>query len=390
MNIEKSETVVDERGGNVEKKVMAAGHICLDITPVFSNGKVSRVEDLLKPGKLIHVNEADIHLGGSVSNTGLAMKFFGADVSFAGKIGNDAFGSMVEKSLKEEYGAGEGLIVAEGESTSYSVVVAIPGLDRIFLHNPGANDTFCAEDISEKSLSDIALFHFGYPPIMKKVYQNDGEELEKIFAKVKKAGAAISLDLAAVDPSSEAGVADWKRILARVLPYVDFFVPSVEELCYMLDRNRFYEWQERAAGRDITEVLDVEKDIRPLADQCMQLGAKVLLIKSGTPGLYFKTGSKECLERISEKIEMNTDEWADLECFEKSYVPDKVLSGTGAGDTSIAAFLVAMLSGYEPKKCLQLAVGTGASCVEAYDALSGLRTFEELEEKIDNGWKKNQ
>lgn len=373
----------------MKKKVMAAGHICLDITPVFSKGKVSRVEELLKPGKLIHVKEAAIHLGGAVSNTGLAMKFFGADVSFAGKIGNDAFGGMVERSLKEEYGAGEGLIVAERESTSYSVVVAIPGLDRIFLHNPGANDTFCAEDISEQSLSEVALFHFGYPPIMKKMYLNEGEELEKIFAKAKNAGAAISLDLAAVDPSSEAGEADWEKILARVLPYVDFFVPSVEELCYMLDKERFHEWQERAAGRDITEVLDVEKDIRPLADQCMQLGVKVLLIKSGTPGLYFKTGSKECLSTISEKIQLNIDEWAELECFEKSYMPNKVLSGTGAGDTSIAAFLVAMLRGYKPEKCLQLAAGTGASCVEAYDALSGLRTFEELEEKIANGWKKN-
>ena len=57
-----------------------------------------------------------------------------------------------------------------------------------------------------------------------------------------------------------------------MIPLVDFFVPSVEELCFMLDRERFQEWQERAAGRDITEILDVEKDIRPLADRCMELG----------------------------------------------------------------------------------------------------------------------
>ena len=34
-------------------------------------------------------------------------------------------------------------------------------------------------------------------------------------------------------------------------------------------KERFHEWQERAAGRDITEILDIEKDVKPLADQCM-------------------------------------------------------------------------------------------------------------------------
>ena len=67
-----------------------------------------------------------------------------------------------------------------------------------------------------------------------------------------------------------------------------------------------------------------------------------------------------------------------------------MLSGTGAGDTSIAAFLTAMLNGYPIEKCMQLASATGASCVEAYDALSGLKSFEELEAKINAGWVKNQ
>jgi len=38
---------------------------------------------------------------------------------------------------------------------------------------------------------------------------------------------------------------------------------------------------------------------------------------------------------------------------------------------------------------MHLAAATGASCVEAYDALSGLKSFEELKRKIEAGWKKN-
>ena len=37
------------------KKVIAAGHICLDITPVFGGKKAKQLGDILTPGKLVHV-----------------------------------------------------------------------------------------------------------------------------------------------------------------------------------------------------------------------------------------------------------------------------------------------------------------------------------------------
>ena len=69
---------------------------------------------------------------------------------------------------------------------------------------------------------------------MKKMYINDGQHLAGLMKRVKEKDVATSLDMAAVDPESPAGRADWEKILAGVLPYVDFFVPSFEELCYML------------------------------------------------------------------------------------------------------------------------------------------------------------
>lgn len=369
------------------KKIIAAGHICLDITPVFPEKKAGKLTDVLKPGNLIHMGQADVHTGGSVANTGLAMKLLGADVSLMGKIGADAFGDLI-LSILQRYDAGKDMLVAADQATSYSVILAIPGIDRIFLHNPGANDTFCSDDIPQEVLEEAALFHFGYPPIMKSVYINDGEELVKIMRRAKMCGAATSLDLAAIDPDSEAGAADWEKILTRVMPYVDFFVPSVEELCYMLDRERFAQWQARAAGRDITEILDVETDIKPLADRCMELGAKVLLIKCGVPGMYYQTADREELEKVGAKAGLDTKEWSQKRGFEKSYVPERVLSATGAGDTSIAAFLTAMLEGYSIEETMHLAAATGASCVTAYDALGGLKSFAELQAKINAGWKK--
>ena len=66
------------RFGDRMKKVIAAGHICLDITPVFPQRmKGKAIGDLMVPGKLLNVEAADIHTGGSVANTGLALKFLG-------------------------------------------------------------------------------------------------------------------------------------------------------------------------------------------------------------------------------------------------------------------------------------------------------------------------
>ncbi len=371
----------------MKKKIIAAGHICLDITPVFPDNKTGKINDILSPGKLIQMGSADVHTGGSVANTGLGMKLLGADVELMGKIGNDAFGNMILTILRK-YGADEHMIIADDATTSYSVVLAIPGIDRIFLHHPGANDTFSASDISHDQLSAASLLHFGYPPLMRSIYKNAGEELLNIMKTAKSLGVATSLDMAMVDAATDAGQSDWKLILEKVLPYVDFFVPSVEELCFMIDKPKFEELQKRAKGGDITDVLDIEKDVRPLADWCISKGARVMLIKCGTPGIYYRTSDSAALESIGAKAELNILKWADKEGFEKSYVPDRVLSGTGAGDTSIAAFLTSMLEGCTIEECVQLAAATGASCVSAYDALSGLKPLDELRSKIAAGWKK--
>lgn len=373
----------------MKKKVIAAGHICLDITPVFPDRRVETLGEVLTPGKLLEVGAADVHTGGSVANTGLAMKLLGADVTLMGKIGKDAFGDMVLGALRE-YGAAEGMVVSAQEDTSYSIVLAAPGIDRVFLHNPGANQTFRSEDIPEEALKEAALLHFGYPPLMRSMYQEEGEELWKLFRRAKACGAATSLDMAAIDENAGAGQADWQAILARVLPFVDFFVPSVEELCCMLDRERFREWQSRAAGRDITEILDIEKDVKPLAGRCMELGVRVVLIKCGAPGMYYRTAGEEALALTGSRAGIDSARWANREGFEAGFVPERILSGTGAGDTSIAAFLTAMLEGYSPEEAVRLAAATGACCVEAYDALTGLKSFARLEEKIAAGWERER
>ena len=364
-------------------QIIAAGHICLDITPVFStNTPCSAIGDLLEPGKLIQMKGADVHTGGSVANTGLALKLLGADVTLMGKVGNDAFGGMV-RDILAQHGA-DGLIVDESSATSYSVVLAVPGVDRIFLHDPGANNTFSDKDIPEVTLENAVLFHFGYPPLMKRMYENDGSELAFIFRRMKAKGIATSLDMAAVDPTSEAGRADWRKILENVLPYTDFFLPSLEELCFMLDREKYHRLSQ--AGGDMIRLLDMEQDVKPLAETCLHMGCKTVLIKCGTRGMYYRTAEEAALSQVGHRLKLDVAQWRDREGIQPCFRADMVLSGTGAGDTSIAAYLAALLQGKSPESCAALAAAEGACAVTAYDALGGLKSLDELEERIASGW----
>ncbi len=370
-------------------KVIVAGHICLDVTPVFpGNGRMGNVGEIFQPGRLLHMDGVDIHTGGAVANTGLAMKILGNDVSLIGKIGDDAFGKIVLDMLGA-YQAEKDMIVSAETSTSYSVVLAIPGIDRIFLHDPGANDTFTPEDLDWQMIAQAELFHFGYPPIMKNMYRDGGRELAAMLQKVKELGTAVSLDMAAVDPASEAGKAGWKEILKAALPYVDFFVPSAEELCAMLDEDLYREWSRRAAGGDMTEILNME-ELHWLGEKVLELGVRVVMIKCGSSGMYFKTAGAERLKELCVSLGLKPEEWAAKEGVEKSFEPEAVLSGTGAGDTSIAAFLTSVMRGEALEEAVQMAAATGACCVAAYDALSGLKPLEQLKEKIRKGWKKNE
>ena len=48
----------------MSQKIISAGHICLDITPVFPAAvRGKKIQDLLRPGKLLRIEPSDVHTG---------------------------------------------------------------------------------------------------------------------------------------------------------------------------------------------------------------------------------------------------------------------------------------------------------------------------------------
>ncbi|MHC4717865.1 MAG: carbohydrate kinase family protein, partial [Planctomycetota bacterium] len=177
--------------------LIAAGHICLDITPQFSASVADRsLDQLLRPGSLVVVDRAAVSTGGGAANVGLSARRLGLSVAMMGKCGDDVLGRTLLEVLRGfSADCAAGMRIAAGESTSYTVVLAPPGTDRVFLHCPGANDTFVADDVDLDLVARGRLFYFGYPPLMARMYAGKGEELAELLRRVKDRGVTVALDM---------------------------------------------------------------------------------------------------------------------------------------------------------------------------------------------------
>ena len=367
-----------------ELNIVAAGHVCLDIIPTFLRGAAT-LDAVMQPGKLVDMGPAVLSTGGSVSNTGLALKRLGLPVRLMGKVGDDAFGAAVRDIFRRHDEAlVQTMIVDPSVATSYTVVINPPGIDRIFLHCPGANDTFGADDVPPALLEGMDLFHFGYPPLMRAFYRDAGE-LARLFKKVKACGLATSLDMALPDPASPAGQADWPVILRQALPFVDIFAPSLDEIVFMLHRERGLAVRAKAAEGVPMGGL-IEDDVQALAGELIAAGVAVVMLKLGNQGAYLRVSTDEKrLAACGCFAPEACGAWAGAEFFAPCF-DAKVVGTTGSGDCTVAGLLAGIAKRFSPAESVRAAVAVGSASVEQPDATSGVPAWFALDARIRAGW----
>lgn len=366
--------------------VVVAGHLCLDVIPDLSRSSKEKFEQMFRPGRLLDVGPITFSTGGAVSNTGLALNKLGIKTALMGKVGEDIFGQAIQQ-IVASYGADltGGMIVDKNAASSYTIIVNPPGVDRIFLHCPGANDTFTAQDVKYDLLGDARLFHFGYPPLMKRMYQDDGAELVEIFRRARMKCVTTSLDMALPDPNSPAGKANWPAIVKAVMPYVDVFLPSIEEILYMLRRDTYDDLIGKA-GANFLPLVTPEL-LSDLSRELIELGAKVVGLKLGDRGLYVHTAGQSAIELMGRAQPSNPAAWANRELWSPCFQVD-VVGTSGSGDSTIAGFLTGLLRDMSPEDTVTAAVAVGACNVEKADTLSGVRSWEATQQRIAQGWQR--
>ena len=209
------------------------------------------------------------------------------------------------------------------------------------------------------------------------MYADDGAELEEMYRRAKATGVTTSLDTAAPDPNSPAGRADWPVILRRTLPFVDVFLPSFEELLFMLRRETL-----RPAGRRDRRA----HFSRPRRPRCCTTSATscspwARRLSASSWGIGASTSAlvqRSAWPTWAALVRPTSMQWADRELWAPCFKV-QVVGTAGSGDCTIAGFLTALLRDLSPSDAATMAVAVGACNVEAADTLSGVRTWEETD-----------
>jgi len=371
------------------RSAVVAGHICLDIIPELAGYTPAQFEQTFRPGGQLVAGPVTLCTGGAVSNTGLALHKLGIPTRLMGKIGDDLFGQAVQGIVDAHApGLSAGLLVDREASTSHTLIINVPGRDRTFLHCPGANDTFSAEDVRYDVVGAASLFHFGYPTVMKRMFEDGGAALVDMFRRIQGLGVTTSLDLALPDPNSPAGRLNWAAILRDAMPFVDIILPSIEESLFMLRREGFDELARTQGGAGILRSVTPSM-LSALSAELVAMGGKIVGFKLGDRGLYLRTGSEAAMRALGAARPVDAAAWADRELWVPCFQVD-VVGTTGAGDATIAGFLGALLRDMGPAEALTMAVAVGACNVEAADALSGVRSWDDTLRRVKSGWARHE
>jgi len=318
-------------------KVAVVGHLCVDIRPHLSQPPT------LEPGTLRQVGPVTIALGGAVANTGRVLAVLGVPVVGWAAVGSDDLGAIITAHLGRIPGFDfRPQTVAVG--SSYTIVLESPQVDRAFWNYPGSN---AALDLGAVTLDGIDLLHFGYPSLMPGVCADGGAALVDLFTRATDAGIATSLDLAWIDPLSEAGEVDWPSFLARILPVTDVFCPSYDDLACIYD----------LPGRFGAEA------VTPLVERLLAHGAGIVMVTGGADGIALGAGEAGRLDRLA-TCGLRPDEWAGSRLHVPARVLTRVSTTTGAGDAATAGLLSGLLAGLGPQAAVERAVDVASAVIE--------------------------
>jgi len=297
--------------------------LCLGIFVVDVIGRP--IDRFPEKGQLELFDELEMHTGGNANNTAIGLAKLGISAGAMGKIGQDGFGDFVLQTLEKNGVDTHGIVRDSKANTSVTFVVVASDGERSFLHYMGANAAFSEADIDLELIKKSRILHVAGSFVMPNF---DGEPTANILRRAKEAGVITSLDTV-WDVSG-----NWLRTLEPCLPYVDIFLPSIEE------------------AKQLTS-LDSPPDI---AAFLLDYGIQTVGLKMGERGSYVRT--------------------KDEELYVPAY-PANVVDTTGAGDAYIAGFLAGTKMGWDLKRTAELAAATGAACVTAIGTTTGIQDLEE-------------
>ncbi len=289
------------------------------------------VSEVPAKGLLSRVDSIEMFTGGNAMTAAINISKLGLKSAVMGKVGNDAFGSFLINTLKEKGIETASVSVDDKVQTSASVVLSDPGGERTFLHCVGANGTFCIDDVNWDVVEQSKVVFVTGSFLMDTF---DGEQTMQFLKRCKEMGKVTALDVC-YDSKQR-----WGKVLNMAMPYIDIFLPSIDEA------------EQLAGCSDVEEIADV-------------------FFNNGVGSTVIKLGSKGCYVR-KEKDASSV--------IIPAYKGITAVDTTGAGDSFCSGFLAAFASGEDFVECARFGNATGAHCVMAMGATTGMKSYKEIKE----------
>ena len=285
---------------------------------------LNSIDSFPEMGKEKIAKDMTLTLGSSSAIFASNLSALGAKVTFVGKIGEDAFGSLVKESLQAKNVNTDFLLISKKLNTGATIVLNYSE-DRAMVTYPGAMEDLTIKNINEEVITSAKHLHFS------SFFLQPGMQsgLFKLFKMAKENGLTTSLDIQ-WDPKE-----DWNFNYNEVLPFVDVFLPNEQEAILLTGEK------------------ELDKAISKLTPF-----AKCVVVKLGSKGSVIATYRKSV--------------------FKESYLNDDVVDAIGAGDSFNAGFIFKFINGNDIEECQRFGNLMGAINTTAAGGTAAFINYDQV------------
>ena len=263
-------------------------------------------------------------VSGAAGTAAIAAAKMGLHTLAVGGVGDDLMGDWVIGRLRH-FGVDTSTMQRErGWKTSSSIVTTRRDGSRPALHMSGATGDFFVTDAMVPQVISATVLHAGGVGLM---HAMDEGRTAELMAAARRAGARTTVDVFAGSPDDMAAV-------AAVLPYTDYFLPSIEE----------------------ATALSGMSDRADAAQYFLDHGALACVFTLGEEGAYYHdhTGMR----------------------FRMPAFDVAVKCTCGCGDAFNAGFAVGLVRGFDVEAGIRFAQATAALNATGLGSQAGVESFE--------------
>ena len=251
-----------------------------------------------------------------------------------GAVGDDEKADWVLLTMQKHGIDTSAMQRLKGVPTSATILNVRPNGDRPALHVRGASDHFDVSPSMYDQVFDAPIIHLGGTGLLKKL---DGSASVTLLREAKSRGRTVTFDLIAA--SSET-----LGIVAPLLPYIDYFMPSIEE------------------AKDMSG----QKTAEDCAKFYLDKGASCCVFTLGGEGAFYAHGDGTRLASRAYDI--------------------TVVDTTGCGDAFDAGFIAALHNKMDTETALRFAQASAGLVATGLGSDAGIVSFEDTLRAMKN-WK---